>query len=169
MIHLLKRGNTPFLMIRKDVFSIDLFANQKCASSCGGQPWSGRSFNSSEHTESFLLTSTCITEGLGGSTMPITFERTICRNLDETLSREWLITNGLGGYAAGTVAGTLTRMQQGLLVAALDEDTAPQLLLAKIDEEVLFDQRTYYLGTNEYRDGTLNPAGFVHLESFRLE
>jgi glycogen debranching enzyme len=101
--------------------------------------------------------------------MPIAFERTTCRNLDETISREWLITNGLGGYAAGTIAGALTRMQQGLLVAALDEDTAPQLLLAKIDEEVLFDQRTYYLGTNEYRDGTLNPAGFVHLESFRLE
>ncbi|HEY1349176.1 MAG TPA: amylo-alpha-1,6-glucosidase [Ktedonobacteraceae bacterium] len=101
--------------------------------------------------------------------MPITFERTTCRNLDEIISREWLITNGLGGYAAGTIAGALTRMQQGLLVATLDEDTAPQLLLAKIDEEVLFDQRTYYLGTNEYRDGTLNPAGFVHLESFRLE
>lgn len=101
--------------------------------------------------------------------MPITFERTICRNLDETISREWLITNGLGGYAAGTIAGTLTRMQQGLLVVALDEDPTPQVLLAKIDEEILFDQRTYYLGTNEYRDGTLNPAGFVHLESFRLE
>jgi glycogen debranching enzyme len=101
--------------------------------------------------------------------MPIMFERTICRSLDETLAREWLITNGLGGYAAGTVAGTLTRMQQGLLVAALSEEAVPQLLLAKIDEEVLFDQRTYYLGTNEYRDGTLNPAGFVHLESFRLE
>lgn len=101
--------------------------------------------------------------------MPITFDRTICCNLDETLAREWFITNGLGGYAAGTVAGTLTRVQQGLLVAALDEDAAPQLLLAKIDEEVLFDQRTYYLGTNEYRDGTLNPSGFVHLEAFRLE
>lgn len=101
--------------------------------------------------------------------MPITFERTTCRNLDETISREWLITNGLGGYAAGTVAGALTRMQQGLLVVALDEDPTPQLLLAKIDEEILFDQRTYYLGTNEYRDGMLNPAGFVHLESFRLE
>lgn len=101
--------------------------------------------------------------------MPITFDRNLCCNLEETISREWLITNGLGGYAAGTVAGTLTRMQQGLLVAALDEDPTPQLLLAKIDEEVLFDQRTYYLGTNEYRDGTLNPAGFVHLEAFRLE
>jgi glycogen debranching enzyme len=101
--------------------------------------------------------------------MPITFERNICCNLDETASREWLITNGLGGYAAGNVAGMLTRMQQGLLVANLDEKTAPQLLVAKLDEEILFDQRTYYLGTNEYLDGTLNPAGFVHLESFRLE
>ncbi|HET8843283.1 MAG TPA: glycogen debranching enzyme N-terminal domain-containing protein, partial [Ktedonobacteraceae bacterium] len=101
--------------------------------------------------------------------MPITFDRDICRNLEETLSREWILTNGLGGYAAGTIAGTLTRMQQGLLVASLEEAEAPQLLLAKIDEEVVFDQRTYYLGTNEYRDGTLNPAGFVHLEAFRLE
>lgn len=101
--------------------------------------------------------------------MPITFERTLCCNLDETISREWFIANGLGGYASGTIAGTLTRMQQGLLVAALDGEETPQLLLAKIDEEVLFDQRTYYLGTNEYRDSTLNPAGFVHLESFRLE
>jgi glycogen debranching enzyme len=101
--------------------------------------------------------------------MPIIFERDICRSLDETISREWLITNGIGGYAAGTVAGTLTRMQQGLLVASLDEERVPQLLVAKIDEEVFFDQRTYYLGTNEYQDGILNPAGFVHLESFRLE
>ena len=101
--------------------------------------------------------------------MPITFERNICCNFDETIAREWCITNGLGGYAAGTVAGTLTRRQQGLLVAALPEEAEPQLLLAKIDEEVHFDQRTYYLGTNEYQDGTLNPAGFVHLEAFRLE
>lgn len=101
--------------------------------------------------------------------MPIAFDRSICCDLNETISREWLITNGLGGYAAGTVAGTLTRMQHGLLVASAREEAAPRLLLAKIDEEVVFDQRTYYLGTNEYRDGTLNPAGFVHLESFRLE
>lgn len=101
--------------------------------------------------------------------MPITFDRTVCCNLDETLAREWLLSNGRGSYASGTIAGTLTRMQQGLLVAALEDEANPQLLLAKIDEEVLFDQRTYYLGTNEYRDGTLNPAGFVHLEAFRLE
>jgi glycogen debranching enzyme len=101
--------------------------------------------------------------------MPITFDRSICCHLNETISREWLITNGLGGYAAGTVSSALTRMQHGLLVAPVDNKAPPHLLLAKIDEEAVFDQRTYYLGTNEYRDGTLSPAGFVHLEAFRLE
>jgi hypothetical protein len=101
--------------------------------------------------------------------MPIAFDRSICCDLNEIISREWLITNGQGAYAAGTVAGVLTRMQHGLLVAPLPDANAPQLLLAKIDEEIVFDQRTYYLGTNEYQDGTLNPSGFVHLESFRLE
>ena len=101
--------------------------------------------------------------------MPITLDRSICCDFNKTISREWLITNGLGGYAAGTVAGTLTRMQHGLLVAPLRGEAIPQLLLAKIDEEVVFDQRTYFPGTNEYQDGTLNPAGFVHLETFRLE
>jgi len=101
--------------------------------------------------------------------MPIIFDRGVCCDLNETISREWLVTNGLGGYAAGTVAGVLTRMHHGLLVASPLDTAVPQLLLAKIDEEVVFDQRTYYLGTNEYRDGILNPSGFVHLETFRLE
>jgi glycogen debranching enzyme len=60
-------------------------------------------------------------------------------------------------------------MEHGLLVARIPESPVPHLLVAKIDEEVVFDTRTYYLGTNEYRDGTLNPSGFVHLETFRLD
>ncbi len=101
--------------------------------------------------------------------MPILFDRSICCDLNETIAHEWLVTNGKGGYAAGTVAGTLTRREQGLLVASPTEGTRPQLLVAKMDEEIVFDQRTYYLGTNEYKDGMLNPAGFVHLETFHLE
>src|SRR6202049_1617604 len=101
--------------------------------------------------------------------MPIAFDRSICCDLNETISREWLVTNGLGGYAAGTCAGMLTRMQHGLLVASPADAATPQLLLAKIDEEVVFDERTYYLGTNEYTDGMMNPSGFAHLETFRLE
>jgi glycogen debranching enzyme len=101
--------------------------------------------------------------------MPIAFDRGICCDLNETISREWLVTNGMGSYAAGTVAGVLTRMQHGLLVTSPKDAASPQLLLAKFDEELVFDERKYYLGTNEYLDGTLNPAGFVHLETFRLE
>src|SRR5438132_10159574 len=101
--------------------------------------------------------------------MPITFDRSICCDLNETIGREWLVTNGLGGYAASTIAGVLTRLEQGLLVASSPEGKKPQLLVAKMDEEIVFDERKYYLGTNEYRDGTLNPAGFGHLEAFRLE
>src|SRR5438270_4313080 len=81
---------------------------------------------------------------VGGSIMPIAFDRSVCCDLNETISREWLITNGLGGYAAGTVAGVLTRMQHGLLVAPPREGAPPHLLLAKVDEEIVFDQRTYY-------------------------
>lgn len=101
--------------------------------------------------------------------MPIAFDRNTCCDLNETISREWLITNGRGGYAAGTIAGTLTRREHGLLAAPLISGDTPQLLVAKLDEEIVFDHRTYYLGTNEYKDGTLNPAGFVHLESFHME
>ncbi len=101
--------------------------------------------------------------------MTIKFDRTICCDLSETISREWLVTNGQGGYAAGTIAGVLTRMQHGMLVARLPDTCTAHLLLAKLDEEVTFDQKTYYLGTNEYRNGTFNPSGFVHLESFCLE
>src|SRR5207245_8876310 len=68
-----------------------------------------------------------------------------------------------------TDADAVTSMQHSLLVPSTSDEASPRLLLAKIDEEILFDQRTYYLGTNEYRDGTINPAGFVHLETFHLE
>ena len=112
---------------------------------------------------------TNLNQGIGGVNMTISFDRSICCDLNQTISREWLVTNGLGGYAAGTVAGVLTRKQHGLLVAMSPNAVTPRLLVAKIDEEISFDQRTYYLGTNEYRDGTLSPAGFVHLEAFRLE
>jgi predicted glycogen debranching enzyme len=96
-------------------------------------------------------------------------DREICRNLDAVLQREWLVTNGLGSYASGTVAGANTRRYHGLLVAALRPPVARTVLVAKVDEEVEYDQRTFYLGTNEYQDGTIHPGGFVHLESFSLE
>src|SRR5262252_703244 len=97
------------------------------------------------------------------------FGREICGDLAAGLRREWLVTNGLGSYASGTVSGVNTRRYHGLLVAALRPPVARTVLVAKIEEEVEYDLRTFYLGTNEYQDGTINPGGFVHLESFALE
>ena len=59
----------------------------------------------------------------------IDFGREICGDLDAAEQREWLATNGLGGFASGTVAGSLTRRYHGLLVAALKPPLGRTLLL----------------------------------------
>ncbi|MCL4486928.1 MAG: amylo-alpha-1,6-glucosidase [Chloroflexi bacterium] len=94
----------------------------------------------------------------------ITIPREICRDLDQALSREWLVTNGIGGYASSSIAGANTRRYHGLLVAALDPPAARTVLLSKIDEEVLVDGSTYRLGTNEYESGTIYPDGYLFLD-----
>ncbi len=67
--------------------------------------------------------------------MCIEFGREICGILASAESREWLVTNGIGGYASGTVAGLLTRRYHGLLMAALKPPLGRTLLLAKLDEK----------------------------------
>ena len=64
----------------------------------------------------------------------IDFGRDICGDLAAAEAREWLVTNGMGGFACGTVAGTLTRRYHGLLVAALPAPWHRTLLVSKIDE-----------------------------------
>jgi predicted glycogen debranching enzyme len=95
--------------------------------------------------------------------------RDICGNLDLAESREWLVTNGIGGYASGTVAGLLTRRYHGLLVAALNPPLGRTLMLAKLEETALYDGREYPLSTNRWADGTVEPKGYLHLERFALE
>ncbi|MEH2196119.1 MAG: amylo-alpha-1,6-glucosidase [Nostoc sp.] len=101
--------------------------------------------------------------------MSIEFGREICGNLDTAESREWLVTNGIGGYASGTVAGLLTRRYHGLLVAALKPPLGRTLLLTKLDESVLYDNRSYSLDTNRWADGTVSPHGYQNIEHFSLE
>jgi len=85
------------------------------------------------------------------------------------LRREWLVTNGLGGYAAGTLAQANTRRYHGLLVAALHPPLERTVLVAKADATVTYRDTRYELGCNEFSDGTLGPRGFERLGSFRLE
>ncbi len=71
---------------------------------------------------------------------------------DNALGLEWLVTNGLGGYASSTVLGVNTRKYHGLLVAALTPPTDRHVMLTKLDEEVQVGNQTYKLGVNEFRD-----------------
>jgi predicted glycogen debranching enzyme len=101
--------------------------------------------------------------------MSIEFGREVCGDLSSAESREWLVTNGIGGYASGTVAGLLTRRYHGLLVAALQPPLGRTLLLAKLDETVGYDNLTYSLHTNRWVDGNVKPQGYRQIESFALE
>ena len=95
--------------------------------------------------------------------------RDICNHLPAAERREWLVTNGIGGYAMGTVSGLLTRHYHGLLVAALNPPLGRTLLLTKLDETAAYGGRSYPLFANRWASGVANPPGFWHLERFRLE
>jgi predicted glycogen debranching enzyme len=90
-------------------------------------------------------------------------------DLDIAMRREWLVTNGLGGFACGTVAGANTRRYHGLLVAALRPPLDRTLMVAKLDVVATYRGRRVELTTNEYADGTIGPRGYVFLDAFRLD
>ena len=96
--------------------------------------------------------------------------RDVCSDLNAGLDREWLVTNGIGGYASGSIVGATTRSYHGLLVAALHPPVERTVMVTKVDEEVVFpDGRSFLLGVNEYQGGAIDPRGNVHLESVSLE
>lgn len=99
----------------------------------------------------------------------LTFGREVCSRLEVAEKREWLVTNGLGGYAMGTVAGLLTRRYHGLLVAALRPPLGRTLLLAKLDEDVKYGGEQFALFANRWADGALEQGGLRYMEQFRLE
>lgn len=93
----------------------------------------------------------------------------LCTNLAESLRREWLVTNGIGGYAMGTVAGASTRRYHALLVAATRPPAVRTAVLGKLEERLIVRGTKYDLSTNLWADGTCAPRGFLHLKRFRLE
>jgi predicted glycogen debranching enzyme len=97
------------------------------------------------------------------------FGRDICGSLATAERREWLVTNGIGGYAAGTVAGLLTRRYHGLLIAALSPPLGRTLLLARLDETIRNAGQTCALSINRWASGALDPHGYLYLERFHLE
>ena len=107
--------------------------------------------------------------------MLLDFGRELCGDLAMAESREWLVTNGIGGFASGTIAGMLTRRYHGLLMAALQPPLGRTLLLAKIDETVEYEGiypesgRFYPLYVNRWANGVVEPDGHHHINRFHLE
>ncbi|HWZ75543.1 MAG TPA: amylo-alpha-1,6-glucosidase [Candidatus Sulfotelmatobacter sp.] len=98
----------------------------------------------------------------------IQFERETWSDLEAALRREWLETNGLGGFASSTIVGLNTRRYHGLLVAATKPPVGRLVLLSKLEETLLMDGRRFDLSANRY-PGVVHPQGFQYLKQFHLD
>src|SRR5215467_2926793 len=106
----------------------------------------------------------------GPARMPaVRFGRELCGTLESAEQREWLVTNGIGGFASGTVSGNVTRRYHGLLVAALKPPVGRTQLVAKLEETAGYAEKAYELGTNRWASGAVEPKGYLNLESFHLD
>jgi predicted glycogen debranching enzyme len=102
-------------------------------------------------------------------TLPaVTLSKEQLLRFGEVIEQEWLLTNGLGGYASSSVLGINTRKYHGLLVAALNPPGERMVCVEKLDEDLLVDNQTFRLGSNEFSD-TLFPEGYKLIEEFRLD
>jgi predicted glycogen debranching enzyme len=98
----------------------------------------------------------------------IQFAQPVCANLEKASKREWLETNGLGGFASSTITGLNTRRYHGLLMAATRPPVGRMLLLSKLEETLVIDGQRFDLSVNQYPN-TVHPRGFQYLKSFRLD
>ncbi|MGD0462758.1 MAG: amylo-alpha-1,6-glucosidase [Tepidisphaeraceae bacterium] len=89
-------------------------------------------------------------------------------SFDGLIEREWLATNGIGGYACSTLCGLNTRKYHGLLVAAMAPPVRRMVLLSHVEETVWTSRGEFALSCNEY-PGTIFPRGFQHLRAFNVD
>ena len=101
--------------------------------------------------------------------MVVHFGSEICGDLRVAEQREWLVTNGLGGYAMGTVSGAPSRSYHGLLIAALTPPVERTLLVSQLEERVGSGGHTWDLATHRWADGSIHPHGHRQIASFALE
>ena len=102
------------------------------------------------------------------SALPITTLQLGGAEFSRLLELEWLVTNGIGGYASSTVTGTNTRRYHGLLVAATTPPAGRRVVLANMVEELLIGDEVRGLSTAEFEGGALDPQGWKFVSSIRL-
>ncbi|PYC76171.1 amylo-alpha-1,6-glucosidase [Micromonospora arborensis] len=99
----------------------------------------------------------------------IRFGPQVCGDLTSAASREWLVPDGLGGYAMGTVGGLRTRRYHGLLVVPGETPASRQVGLVSLDPTVTLPSGARVrLGAHEWSSGDVDPRGFELLERFDL-
>jgi predicted glycogen debranching enzyme len=98
----------------------------------------------------------------------IQFTQEVCSDLAAALRREWLETNGLGGFASSTIVGLNTRRYHGLLIAATKPPVGRLVLLSKLEETVVINGQRFELSANQY-PGVVHPQGYRYLKRFRLD
>ncbi|MBS3779607.1 MAG: glycogen debranching enzyme family protein [Desulfovermiculus sp.] len=97
--------------------------------------------------------------------MSLDLDHHITQDLHQASQREWLETNGLGGWASSTICGANTRRYHGLLVAATRPPASRMSLLSKLDETLVLNEQDFELGCNFYPQ-TVHPQGFTYLHHF---
>ncbi len=95
----------------------------------------------------------------------ISFDKDSLSDFERSLSLEWIMTNGLGGYSSSTILGINTRKYHGLLVASFNPPVDRMVMLSKLDEQLLIDDETFPLGSSEFGHG-MHQQGYKYLESF---
>jgi len=98
----------------------------------------------------------------------ITYQKDSLSRFGEVIEKEWLVTNGLGGYASSTVLGINTRKYHGLLVAALHPPGDRTVCLSKLDEDVFVANDVFKLGSNEFND-RVYPDGYKLIKEFSID
>lgn len=93
----------------------------------------------------------------------IVFSQSDLSIFDESIRKEWLLTNGLGSYSSSTILGINTRKYHALLVAALRPPGERTVCLSKLDEDVEVNDSNYRLGANDFRNGVY-PQGYLFLK-----
>lgn len=86
---------------------------------------------------------------------------------DDLFKKEWLVTNGIGGYASGTISGANTRSHHGVLVASFNPPAERKVLVAKVDERILHDGKYFDLSSNKY-PGVIHPDGTQFLKTYQV-
>jgi len=100
--------------------------------------------------------------------MPFEFGADVLHDFDRAIEREWIETNGLGGWASSTIVGANTRRYHGLLVAGSRTRSERWVLVSKIDELLVIGDERFELGCNRY-PGVVSPLGFEWMTSFRRD